>query len=274
MGCISELYTDSVVIHDIPLPRFAENNTKGCEPLLVSFMGEETQENLIYSWNFGNGQTANGQTVQHTYSHSGNGSMSVSLTVTDQNGCSNTLTKPELVNVYPKPYADFKINPSMIFLGNEVSVISLSEGGSNCLYIMNGQDSVYTCNTWYSFPNTGENTVELQVSNQFGCRDTAIKSISVDYGSDYFIPAAFSPNFDGLNDNFVIVAEGASDFSMIIFDRWGQEIFKTNDMNKGWDGRIGNSVLPAPLGIYTYLMTFKTKNNVPREVRGTVTLFR
>ncbi|MFN4123177.1 MAG: PKD domain-containing protein [Flavobacteriales bacterium] len=274
MGCISEIYTDSVVIHDIPLPRFAENNTKGCEPLLVSFMGEETQENLIYSWNFGNGQTANGQTVQHTYSHSGNGSMTVSLTVTDQNGCSNTLTKPELVNVYPKPYADFKINPSMIFLGNEVSVISLSQGGSNCLYIMNGQDSVYTCNTWYSFPNTGENTVELQVSNEFGCLDTAIKSISVDYGSDYFIPAAFSPNFDGLNDNFVIVAEGASDFSMIIFDRWGQEIFKTNDMNKGWDGRIGNSVLPAPLGIYTYLMTFKTKNNVPREVRGTVTLFR
>lgn len=272
MGCISEIYTDSITIFDIPQPRFAETDPKGCEPHLVTFTGEATADNLVYSWNFGNGSSATGQVVNHTYNTPG--TMTVSLTVTDENACSNTLEKNELVTIFPKPYADFKINPSMIFLGNEVSIISLSEGGSNCLYIMNGIDSVYTCNTYYSFPQTGDNVVELQVSNQFGCRDTAIKSISVDYGNDYYIPAAFSPNFDGLNDQFLLVAEGASDFSMIIFDRWGQEVFKTTDIQKGWDGRIGNSVLPAPLGIYTYLMTFKTKSNIPREVRGTVTLLR
>jgi len=272
LGCVSDVYTDSITIHDIPLARFTEQNAKGCEPLNVTFIGEETEDGLQYHWNFGNGSSAQNRETSHIYYEPG--TMNVSLTVTDSNGCSHTELKNNLITVFPKPQADFRLNTSYVFIGEEVSIVNLSEGGNNCMYIINMVDTVYTCNTFYTFPQIGENYVELQVSNTFGCVDTVIRSLTVDYGSDYFIPAAFTPNFDNLNDEFKLVAPDAKNFTMTVFDRWGQEIFRTNDINKGWDGKIKNSVLPAPLGTYTYLMTFITKNNVPREVRGTVTLLR
>ena len=272
MGCTSEMYVDSIFIYDAPKARFSEQNNKGCEPLKVNFTAEETSDGLTYQWSFGNGATSSNRVTNHIYYEPGE--MDVMLTVIDSNGCKDSEIKTKLVNVYPKPQADFRINPNMVFIGDEVSIVNLSEGGHNCMYIINNADTVYNCNTFYTFPQVGENYIELQIANSFGCVDTVIRSLTIDYGADYFIPAAFTPNFDGLNDEFKLVAPDATNFNMIIFDRWGQEIFETNDINTGWNGKIGNNVLPAPLGTYTYIMTFKTKNNMPREIRGTVTLLK
>ncbi len=77
------------------------------------------------------------------------------------------------------------------------------------------------------------------------------------YDSKIIIPNAFTPNGDGVNDFFrpLILTEGVKDFSMSIYNRWGQLIFETNDYMTGWNGNSNNN--PAPTGVYIYLISYR-----------------
>ncbi|MBP6977217.1 MAG: gliding motility-associated C-terminal domain-containing protein [Bacteroidales bacterium] len=77
------------------------------------------------------------------------------------------------------------------------------------------------------------------------------------YDSKVIIPNAFSPNGDGVNDYFkpLILTEGIQEFSMVIYNRWGQLIFETNDYMTGWDGKVNGN--PSPTGVYIYLIKYR-----------------
>ena len=70
-----------------------------------------------------------------------------------------------------------------------------------------------------------------------------------------YIPNAFTPNGDGLNDTFGAVGEGITEYNMQIFDRWGNLIFESNNINVQWDGNYHNEI--APLGLYVYKVEAK-----------------
>jgi gliding motility-associated-like protein len=95
-----------------------------------------------------------------------------------------------------------------------------------------------------------------------------------------YIPTAFSPDGNNTNEFFVPVTGGnvLLDYYMIVYNRWGQKVFESNDYHTGWDGTLkGND---SPSGLYTYLITYKIsdpKNQAAGElkkIRGTVTLVR
>ncbi|WP_276131717.1 gliding motility-associated C-terminal domain-containing protein [Polluticoccus soli] len=90
------------------------------------------------------------------------------------------------------------------------------------------------------------------------------------------IPNAFTPNGDGLDDYFLprqILSKGVKNFSMTIFNRWGQKVFETSTIDgRGWDGMFNNE--PQPLGVYIYQIAVTFKNNVSENYTGNVTLLR
>jgi gliding motility-associated-like protein len=107
--------------------------------------------------------------------------------------------------------------------------------------------------------------------------DNCIGSDSVNFGecpANLWLPNAFTPNDDGINDVFRPVGTSISKFQMTIFDRWGQELFTTNDIRMGWDGKAGNQYCQP--GVYTYIINYEgiEKQGLVKQSKGTFTLIR
>lgn len=88
------------------------------------------------------------------------------------------------------------------------------------------------------------------------------------------LPTGFTPNGDGLNDDFRPLGSGefATDYQMTIFNRWGQQVFRSLDPHEGWDGRFRGQ--EAQAGVYAYFITYKNIYNEEKLVKGNVTLTR
>ncbi|MFN9883339.1 MAG: gliding motility-associated C-terminal domain-containing protein, partial [Bacteroidota bacterium] len=86
-------------------------------------------------------------------------------------------------------------------------------------------------------------------------------------------PSAFSPNGDGKNDLFRLLVKGPVELnSFIVFNRWGQVVFETNDLNTGWNGQFNNT--DQAVGTYVYSITAKNTDNETIILQGNVTLIR
>ncbi len=91
-------------------------------------------------------------------------------------------------------------------------------------------------------------------------------------GFYFYVPTAFTPNGDRLNDNFNALASGISDYDLQVYNRWGQMIFHSTSLSVGWNGKFLNA--DQPIGAYTYMISYKDAAGVKQLVRGTVTLIR
>ena len=110
-------------------------------------------------------------------------------------------------------------------------------------------------------------------SNSYGCSDTARITIQSEMCCELLIPNAFSPNGDGLNDQFGPVSLGnPADYRMEIYNRYGEQIFISNNIKNKWDGNVGGR--PADVGTYYYLITGACYDETPIKKKGDVTLIR
>ena len=128
----------------------------------------------------------------------------------------------------------------------------------------------------FTFPDTGRQEVTLVVTHESGCQDTLKQSLDVIPEVRYFLPNAFTPNFDGLNDDFLGtgIFDGLSNFQMTIWNRYGEVLFQTNDPFHGWSGTKSDSGEPLPGGVYVYLVTYNGPRGEPFELKGFATLIR
>ena len=85
-----------------------------------------------------------------------------------------------------------------------------------------------------------------------------------------YIPNAFTPDGDGLNDIFIPVGKGITEYTLQIFDRWGELIFQSSDFNKGWDGTYKSE--PVPMGSYVYKISAKGNGSRIIEKNGSITV--
>jgi gliding motility-associated-like protein len=88
----------------------------------------------------------------------------------------------------------------------------------------------------------------------------------------YYIPNAFTPNNDGFNDKLESVVIGATEFEMLIYNRWGQIVFKSNNASQFWDGTYNGT--PCPEGVYAYRIKFKGRKTPNRQDKGSILLLR
>jgi gliding motility-associated-like protein len=102
--------------------------------------------------------------------------------------------------------------------------------------------------------------------------DSVIKVIHVEPGFNVFVPNAFTPNQDPLNNEFKPVLRGVVSYKMQIFDRWGELIFQTTDQNAGWDGTYKGK--PAKQDSYVYLIDAGDGKNTQVTKKGHFSLIR
>lgn len=116
----------------------------------------------------------------------------------------------------------------------------------------------------------------LRVVDDNGCENNDRTEVIIEKPfcgeAHIFIPNAFSPNGDGVNDELKVRGKGISSFQLMIFDRWGDMVFSTHRMENGWDGTLDGEPLPA--GVYFYRISGSYYNGEPIERKGNITLLR
>lgn len=127
-------------------------------------------------------------------------------------------------------------------------------------------------NPFFTFPEPGDYMVMLAIEDTLGCRDTTYRSITVQQEFNLYVPNAFSPDGDGINEIFMAQGTGLRDFRLRVFDRWGELLFETEDVLRPWDGTYKGS--PAPTGVYVYQIRVKALIGETYERSGHVTLLR
>lgn len=155
-----------------------------------------------------------------------------------------------------------------------VSFLNQSENATEFTWYFDSGDVSTEFEPDYIFPGSGTYDVKLIAENPFGCKDSISKPVTIDFLLNFYAPNAFSPNGDFVNDTFNVVATGIFDstFTMTIFDRWGGEVYTTNDKRIGWDGKGSNSGKYLPGGIYIYRAFFYDQSGKKHLMTGKVLL--
>ncbi|MCC6182097.1 MAG: PKD domain-containing protein [Bacteroidia bacterium] len=290
-GCRDTL-TKIVYVNYIPLPQFTLDIPAGCPIHCVNFtdltpaVTGPAQINQ-WTWNLGDGSPITNNTnapVSHCYNNTSSSQLAyynVQLTVTTDSGCTNTITKNNYVTVYPVPIAAYVANP------NPANVI-------DPLVYFTNQSQNYT-NWWWGFGDgpMKEDSIHVDpthqyssdiaqtyyssliVQNQYGCLDTAYLPVEIEPDFSFYIPNAFTPsNNDGHNDYFNGKGIGIIEYDLRIFDRWGEEIFHTNDLNKGWDGSVKKRTVNTKYDVYVWKVSLKDIKNKEHQYVGHVTLVK
>ena len=128
-------------------------------------------------------------------------------------------------------------------------------------------------NSSYQYDNVGMYDVQLFVENEAGCRDTLTKFnyITVAIERELFIPTAFTPNDDGINDRFLVRGQSLQSFNLQIYNQWGGLLFAAQNQMDGWDG--WNNGRAVSCGTYTYLITYSLEGETA-YLSGHITLIR
>jgi gliding motility-associated-like protein len=163
---------------------------------------------------------------------------------------------PAMVTTTPSPVANFTGTPTQTSIFEPwISFTDLSSGEIKWFYSFGDGQTDTIPNPMHTYGYAGIFNVMEVVTNQFGCTDTAYFPITIIPEYRFWIPNAFTPfNNDDINLVFMPVVLGVTDYEFLIFDRWGQLIFETQDIKKGWDGTYkGNK---CQIDIYVWKITY------------------
>jgi len=250
--------------------------TEGCIPLETELSGIVTDhiDRIDFSWNFGDGATASGSPVLHTYTEPGK-SYSVTLNGTSSTtGCANVVTETDLLKSYPKPTAKFRMDNKIVYNDKpDVKFTDQSSGASDWLWNFGEESTSAEQNPIYHFMKMGPQKVTLEVSNTEGCTDEIIDTVLVAFDR-LFPPNGFSPNASNEIDRvFLLNSDGIAPegYHFTVLSRWNDIVFEAKDEIKGWDGRTGNGSY-APAGAYVWILNFTDFLGRKHRQTGTVTL--
>lgn len=279
--------TDSVLIDFNPPPTvsFTSDVLSGCVPLEVLFndFSITNTTDSIYSWywDFGDGNSSSISNPVYVYNTVG--TYNVTLTVATYGGCvGSSSANPYIIDVYPVPNASFTINQNTFNIPGEVLVCTNQSTGATGYNWSFGDGSTSTLtDPSYEYSTLGNFNVILIASNQYGCTDTASTTVTVT--SDIVFPNAFTPNANGsnggaylpndlTNDVFFPFTAGVDNFLMQIFNRWGELIFETHDINIGWDGYYRGELCEQ--GVYVWKAEVLFQDGTKYNKVGDVTLLR
>lgn len=287
---ITDKGCEDVVTHDVeifPLPEvsFTSDVTEGCQPLRVLFTETVTIPEPYtisqYTWNLGDGDgPINAQNPMNVYNNDTLGDLNigqytVSLRATSGNGCVSTDTVVNYITEYPKPDALFSANPWITnIIKPEFDFTDLSSDNvTSWLWDFGDGGSATEENPTYRYePEEAEYVVTEYVTTQYGCMDTVSATVKIEPIFTFYIPNAFTPDADGINEEFFGDGEGFKEYAMYIYDRWGELLFVSNDKDLHWDGTyMGKQV---EQGVYVYYFYVLDWENNDHQYRGHVTLMR
>jgi|GEM_PF-7114899 len=270
-------HTFTVSVYPVPVSSFSADTTIDCYPLAGSFHDKSTiaAGSLVqWNWNFGDGSVSGNRNPHHTYFQPGY--YDVSLQVTSDKGCTaeKKITGYIQVKNNSKPQVDFQFSPNMTNILNPAVNFTNNSQGSNQYqwYFGDGSGSSIQASPSYVYHDTGHFEVQLIATNAAGCAASAGKIVEIQPVVSFYVPNAFSPNGDGLNDRFEPKGAYIAEADMLIFNRWGQKVFECHNLTRGWDGTYRSQ--DAPAGVYTYFIQTHGSDRSKSVREGTFVLIR
>ncbi len=273
-----DTYTRPISYFPVPaLIVVAPSSFAGCVPQSIFFDNLSFPIDSTYDiqWNFGDGRSSSAISPTHTYEDPGN--FTVDVSITSPIGCTTDTTFNGLITMEESPKADFSIFPEEpSSIEPTVEITDLSERASSWFYDFGNTFNTAERNPVYTYPDTGRYMITQIVTHPNGCQDTLSRLIDIQPEVRFFLPNAFTPNGDSVNDEYrgVGLMEGATDFSMTIWNRWGELVFRASDPGASWNGRKFNSGQESPNGVYVVQVSYRGPRGEKVDLKGFATLIR
>ncbi len=246
-GC-SASGSSSIDIYPEPVAAFNGTNLSGCSPITSTILANTTQvpAGSTYTWDLGDATTSSLTTVQHSYDA---GQYTVSLTVTTANGCIDTETATNYINVQASPIAGFSTSRvELDLLYPSLGVNSTATDAITSVFNFGDGSSITGFSANHTYADTGSYIIQ-QIVSSGACYDTAYQAIIVNNIASIYVPNSFTPDDDGVNDVFKLYGFGIEKATMNVFDRWGNLVFTTaigSNLSQYWDGKN------SPVDLYSY----------------------
>lgn len=271
-----------VRVYPKPISAFNGFNLEGCSPNCATVFSTATipAPSSIQStqWSFSNGFASTIDSVSYCLENTTTEpiSLDVQLIVSSDFGCLDTSFASEYIVSNPIPVAEFTYNPSQP--GVLHNTIQFNNSSFNAdLYQWdfggNGFSNEFEPEILFPFQLEGY-TIQLVASTAEGCHDTAVAHLMVEDQILVYVPNTFTPDGDEYNNDFFPVISSEiepTDYLLSIFNRWGQIIFQSKNIEQGWDGTFDGQFVQD--GTYVWKVEFKYKARGYEET-GHVNIFR
>lgn len=281
--CDNSVTADVVVqLYENPKSVLPDTLLAGCSPYNFElFDPVNTQPGYEHHWQISNSGSFFGNPVNAQITEPG--IYQLLLEVTSPDGCTSVSETTIPIEVYPVPAASFTASKWTTGIDEpEIQFMDESTGSVFNFWTIESTIFENTAEVEYSFSDTGYYAVHLVVENEFGCRDSITKWVTITIDHDVTIPNAFLPGGVGVDPYYVPgntsnmvfypFVEFVEDYQMRIFNRWGEVIFMSTELQKGWNGTYHEK--PCPQDVYVYRIDLEFTDGKRITKVGDVTLLR
>lgn len=176
-----------------------------------------------------------------------------------------------MARVAPDPLANFTyLNSLGVPLRVEFS--NRSSNATSILWDFGNGNTSTDQEPVYDFPRPGTYPVTLSIVSPDGCEDQIILNVTVETDFYIYVPTAFTPDGDGLNECFEVKGVGFEEYEIKIFDRWGNQVFYSDNIDECWDGTINGQL--AAQGTYSYTIFLRLPFDKIHQKTGILTVYR
>jgi gliding motility-associated-like protein len=275
MQCVDSV-EHAVIIHAIPVVNFDADDIDGCAGHCVQFTDLSTVANsTITNWSWKSDGIVFSDLNAPLQCFPDAGLYTIGLTVTSAGGCQASGSIADYLNIFPFPVADFEMSSHEVTIYNTfIRFEDESTGAVSWDWDLGDGDSTTETVFGHYYQDSGYYCIELQVASIDGCVDTLIKCLLVRDQTTIYVPNSFTPDGSEFNETFMAKGTSMNAFHMTIYNRWGQVIFESNDINVGWDGTMGANAAKCPMGMYIYRISIVDANQMRRDLTGHLTLIR
>lgn len=259
-GCSGPAQT-TVTVNSNPVVTAANVSTCADEPVQIVASGA-----LNYVWS---PSTNLNTTIGNTVVFTPGTSTTYTITGADAAGCTGTTIV--IASVLSNPVASFTPDPVTFTLTDpQVKFENTSTGATNYTWVFGDGSTSNLVSPSHTYPNEiAGYVVTLYATNDAGCIDSVSMTVRAEEDLIFYVPNAFTPDGDEFNQDFSPVFTSGFDpydYTMIIYNRWGELVFETHDVLLGWNGAYGVGGQKCQSGIYTWKIEFKTINTDERKM--------
>ena len=264
------IYTPvTLSVNTAPQPTLNLNENNICEPFCFLYNSKVLNKSNLVTYDF-NGKSFVGDSINICLN---SGKYNLKITTIGKNGCKEVFKYDNILTVYPKPNADFIWSPNTPnnVSDNKVIFYPLQQSGVQSWFWQLTEDSISNFkNPEYVYETPGKYPISLMLTTEYGCKDTVVKVLTIEEEFLIWVPNAFSPNGDGMNETFKPKGGGVKNYEMTIFDRWGNVIH--SGPNKEWDGTFKGALCQDQ--VYVYKILVIDVKGIKHEFIGHVTLLK
>lgn len=241
----------------------------GCVPYTADFVNNSLG-GLNFFWDFGDGGTSTMDNPSHLYPNPG--TYVVKLLAYDSSSCNKIDSTSFSITVSSIPFASFSYNPNPPQENKFTKFVNQSIGATKYLWDFGDGDTSVEVNPSHIFPATATYKVCLNAANAAGCVDDTCVDVRAIIVPLVDVPSAFTPGRFGINSRIKVEGFGISQMHWVIYNRWGQKIYETDNRKSAWDGTFNGKLQPVDVYVYTLDVTFSDGKKYRKT--GDITLLR